>query len=70
VLDGRVRRNARARILRNGSEIYDGRVASLKRFTEDVREVDAGYECGVGLEDFEDYEEGDIIEFYRKEQVS
>ncbi len=70
VLDGHVRRNAQARILRNEDEIYNGKVASLKRFTEDVREVDAGYECGVGLEDFEDYQEGDIIEFYRKEQVS
>ncbi|GAB4528511.1 MAG: hypothetical protein Kow0063_04810 [Anaerolineae bacterium] len=67
VLDGQVRRNALARIRRNGDAIFDGKVASLKRFTEDVREVDAGYECGIALEGFEDFKEGDIIEFYTKE---
>jgi len=70
VLDGQVRRNALARIRRNGDEVYEGRVASLKRFTEDVREVAAGYECGIGLEDFDEFQKGDIIEFYVKEQVS
>ena len=70
VLDGQVRRNALARIRRNGDEVYQGKVASLKRFTEDVREVAAGYECGIGLEDFDEFQKGDIIEFYVKEQVS
>jgi translation initiation factor IF-2 len=70
VLDGQVMRNALARIRRNGDNIYDGKVNSLKRFTEDVREVGTGYECGIGLEGFDDFHEGDIIEFYTKEQVS
>jgi translation initiation factor IF-2 len=68
VLDGQVTRNALARIRRNDDEIYDGKVSSLKRFTEDVREVAAGYECGIGLEGFNDFEEGDTIEFYVKER--
>jgi translation initiation factor IF-2 len=68
VLDGQITRNAFARIRRNGEEVYDGRVASLKRFTEDVREVNTGFECGVGLENFSDFQEGDVIEFYTKEQ--
>jgi translation initiation factor IF-2 len=66
VLDGQVTRNALARIQRNGDEVYDGKVSSLKRFTEDVREVDAGFECGIGLEGFSDFQEGDVIEFYKK----
>jgi translation initiation factor IF-2 len=70
VLDGQVARNALARVRRNGSEVYTGKVSSLKRFTEDVREVAAGFECGIGLEGFDDFQEGDIIEFYRREQAS
>jgi translation initiation factor IF-2 len=69
VTDGQVTRNALARISRNGELVYDGRVSSLKRFTEDVKEVNTGFECGVGLEDFGEFVEGDIIEFYRKERV-
>jgi translation initiation factor IF-2 len=68
VLDGQVTRNALARIRRNGDEIYSGKVASLRRFTEDVREVVAGYECGISLEGFNDFQEGDTIEFYVREQ--
>jgi translation initiation factor IF-2 len=70
VLDGQVTRNALARVRRNGDDIYDGKVASLKRFTEDVREVAAGYECGIGLEGFNDFQAGDIIELYTKERVT
>lgn len=70
VLDGNVRRNALARVRRNGDEVYNGKVSSLKRFTEDVREVDAGYECGIGLEGFEDFQEGDVIEIYTRELAS
>jgi translation initiation factor IF-2 len=69
VTDGQVTRNALARISRNGELVYDGRVSSLKRFTEDVKEVNTDFECGVGLEDFDEFIEGDIIEFYRKERV-
>ncbi len=49
--------------------MFDGRVASLKRFTEDVKEVAAGFECGIGLDGFADFREGDILEFYRRQQV-
>ncbi len=69
VLDGQVTRNALARVRRNEAEIHDGKISSLKRFTEDVREVSAGYECGIGVEGFGDFEEGDIIEVYTKELV-
>jgi translation initiation factor IF-2 len=70
VTDGLAARNARARVVRDGAPIHDGRVASLKRFAEDVREVTVGHECGVSVEGFEDYRPGDVLEFYRKERVS
>ena len=70
VADGDVTRNSLARVSRNNQPIYEGRVSSLRRFTEDVREVREGFECGVGLEGFRDFEEGDIIEFYKKERES
>jgi translation initiation factor IF-2 len=70
IREGIVRRDALARVRRNGEQIYDGRVASLKRFQEDVREVRTGFECGIGLEGFDDFEEGDTIELYVKERQS
>jgi len=70
VTDGTIARNARVRVLRDGKVLYDGRVASLRRFTEDVREVATGYECGIGVEGFEAFQAGDVLEFYRKERVS
>ncbi len=69
VVDGRITRNGLVRLRRNGDELYTGKISSLRRFTEDVREVDAGYECGIGLEGFDDFKEGDIIEVYTREQV-
>lgn len=68
VIDGVIMRNALARVRRNGQQLYEGRVASLKRFTEDVREVQAGFECGVGLENYDGFQEGDLIEFYQHRQ--
>jgi translation initiation factor IF-2 len=70
VTDGEVARNALLRVKRDSKQIFEGRVSSLKRFSEDVKEVRAGFECGVGAEDFEDFLEGDILEFFRKERVS
>ncbi len=70
VTEGKAARNALARVIRDGAVLFDGRVASLRRFKDDVREVTAGMECGVGLDGFDRFEEGDAIEFYRKEQVS
>lgn len=68
VRKGEARRNAQARVTRDGSVLYDGAVSSLKRFAEDVREVRRGYECGVGLQGFNDFAVGDLIEFYVEKQ--
>jgi translation initiation factor IF-2 len=70
IRSGTAQRSARARVFRDGEELYDGQVASLKRFQEDVRDVRTGFECGVGLEGFADFEEGDTIDFYVKERES
>ena len=70
VLNGQIARNALARVRRGGEVVYEGKVGSLKRFTEDVREVAAGYECGIAMEGFDDFQQGDIIECYAKERVS
>ncbi|RMD45196.1 MAG: translation initiation factor IF-2 [Aquificota bacterium] len=64
VTDGVIKRNAKARLVRDGVVIYDGEVSSLKRFKEDVKEVAKGYECGLTLKDFNDIKPGDIIEVY------
>jgi translation initiation factor IF-2 len=70
VREGTVQRDAKARILRGGEEVFSGSVSSLRRFTEDVKEVRQGFECGIGVSEFKDYKEGDVIEFYVKERVS
>jgi translation initiation factor IF-2 len=70
VRDGVVTRNSLARVSRNSGVIYEGRVNSLKHFKDDVTELKAGFECGIGLEGFADFAEGDVIELYRKERVS
>ncbi len=64
VLDGKILRNARARLIRNGVVIFDGKIESLKRFKEDVQEVARGFECGIKLKDYNDVKVGDIIECY------
>ncbi|MFQ6101861.1 MAG: translation initiation factor IF-2 [Anaerolineae bacterium] len=68
IRQGEARRNARARVIRGEEQLYDGHVASLKRFDKDVREVRTGFECGVGLEGFQDFATGDVIHFYVKER--
>ncbi len=68
VRQGEARRNAQVRVFRGGKQLYDGYVASLKRFDKDVREVRAGFECGVGLGDFHDLAVGDILQFYVRER--
>ena len=68
VSDGRIARDASARVLRKGEELFKGKVSMLKRFKEDVNEVRTGYECGVQLSGFGDYEEGDIIECFEIEK--
>ncbi len=68
--DGSVLRGARVKVLRNGEQVHEGGIVSLKRFTEDVDEVTAGMECGVGVENFTTFEEGDVLEIYRRERVA
>ncbi len=70
VTDGTIPRNTQARLIRDGIVIYDGRIASLRRFKDDVPEVSAGFECGIGLERFRDVKEGDIIEAYLVEEIA
>ncbi|MBL8007121.1 MAG: translation initiation factor IF-2 [Ignavibacteria bacterium] len=65
VLDGKITRNNKVRLLREGFVIFDGGISSLKRIKDDVREVESGYECGIGLENFNDIKVGDIIEGYK-----
>ena len=69
VIEGKVVRGAQARLIRDGVVVHDGRIESLKRFKDDVREVQQGYECGLMLEKFQDIKEGDIIEAYAMEAV-
>jgi translation initiation factor IF-2 len=64
VMEGKIVRSARARLVRNGIVIYDGKIASLKRFKDDAREVEQGLECGIALENFNDIKVGDVIEAY------
>jgi translation initiation factor IF-2 len=70
IRDGEARRNAQARVLRNHQVIHQGNVSSLKRFQEDVREVRTGFECGVGVEGFDDFQAGDIIQFTVRKRMN
>jgi len=58
------------RVIRDGVEVYEGTIASLKRFKDDVREVREGFECGIGIEGFNDVKVGDLIEAYKIEEVA
>lgn len=69
VTEGKILRQAEARLLRDHVVIHEGKLASLKRFKDDVREVSEGYECGIGFERYQDIKEGDIIEVFRMEEV-
>lgn len=69
VTDGKIERNAKARLLRDHVVVYDGRIASLRRIKDDVKEVAAGYECGIRLEDYNDLKVGDVIESYILEEM-
>lgn len=69
VLDGIVQRNSQVRLLRDNRVVYEGKLASLRRFKEDVKEVSTGYECGIGIEGYSDIKNGDIIEVFKVEEV-
>ncbi len=70
VTDGTIERNGRVRVVRDGIVVYDGGIASLKRFKDDVREVREGFECGIGVANFNDIKVGDVLECYSVEEVA
>jgi translation initiation factor IF-2 len=70
VTRGTITRNSRARVVRDGVVVYDSRIGSLRRFKDDVREVAEGFECGIGIENFNDVHEGDLIEAYEVREVA
>ncbi len=69
VIDGKITRNASVRVVRDGIVVYDGNLASLKRFKDDAKEVASGYECGLSVENFNDIKEGDVVEAYEMVEV-
>ena len=69
VLEGKVQRNAQIRLVRDGIVIHEGKISSLKRFKDDAKEVAQGYECGIGVENYNDIKEGDIIEAFKMEEI-
>ena len=69
VTDGKIVRNEQVRLVRDGIVIHEGKIASLKRFKDDVREVAQGYECGIGIENYNDVKEGDVIECFTMEEI-
>ncbi len=70
VIDGKIQRGAKVRLLRDNVIVFEGNISSLKRFKDDVREVEKGYECGIGLENFSDIKQGDIIENFTTEKIA
>jgi translation initiation factor IF-2 len=68
--DGETQRGSKVRLVRDGTVVYDGRVATVRRGKDDVRSVSTGFECGITLERYDDIQAGDIIESYREEQVA
>jgi translation initiation factor IF-2 len=69
VTDGHAERNAKVRLLRDDVVIFSGKLASLKRFKDDVKEVQSGYECGIGLENFQDIKPADVLEFFNMKEI-
>ncbi len=70
VSDGKIAKSASVKLVRDGVVVYDGKIASLRRFKDDAREVAAGLECGIGIEGFNDFKVGDVLEAYLKEKVA
>jgi translation initiation factor IF-2 len=69
VTNGVIRRGSKVRFLRDGVIIWKGQINSLRRFKDDVREVQAGFECGIGLSDYQDLRSGDIIETFEEREI-
>ena len=69
VTNGQITRGSKVRFLREGTIIWKGAISSLRRFKDDVKEVNQGFECGIGLTDFQDLKDGDIIETYDEREI-
>jgi len=69
VTEGKITRNSNIRVIRQGIVVYEGRISSLKRFKDDVKEVMSGYECGIGIEKFNDIKEQDVLEAFINQPV-
>ena len=69
VIEGTIKRTSNVRLLRDSAIVHDGTLSSLKRFKDDVKEVQSGQDCGIGIENFNDVKVGDIIEFYETEEI-
>jgi translation initiation factor IF-2 len=69
VTDGKISRSDEVRVARDGIVVFEGKIASLRRFKDDVKEVNQGYECGIGIENYNDIKEGDVIETFVNEAV-
>ena len=69
VIDGKITRDSRVRLIRDGVVVYEGELGSLKRFKDDVKEVKQGYECGLTIQNYNDIKEGDVIEAYQMKEV-
>lgn len=70
VTDGKITRNSKIRVVRDGKTIYEGELETLKRFKDNVKEVAQGYECGIMLSNFNDIKENDVVEAYVMEEIS
>jgi translation initiation factor IF-2 len=70
VLSGKAERNLEARLIRDNIVVYQGKIASIRRFKDDVKEVAAGYECGISIDKFQDIKQGDIIEPFIMEEIT
>ena len=69
VLEGKITNSSKIRIIRDGIVVHEGAIESLRRFKDDVKEVNSGYECGITLENFRDIKDNDILEAYTMEQI-
>ncbi len=70
MIDGKILRNANVRLLRDSRIIFEGKLSSLKRFKDDAKEVATGFECGIGIENYNDLKPGDLIEAFQIEMVT
>ena len=70
VVSGKIERNLEARLIRDSVVVYQGKIASIRRFKDDVKEVASGYDCGISIEKFQDMKQGDIIEPYILEEIT